>query len=298
MDTCWLGNHGNLINGWKVSCTLTLKCPLYEWEKVKKIVLFGNWHNCLQIHCLIWMDKLNCCYVYWLSALEECYDLQIKTRCYNRNNIRFDIAWFTQQLTRGSHMKSGLVSHKVVCVSLLMILEALRKIASSLLNNWPHGVVAIILNPYFQTHFTNWYLEHFLWNCHQVNTTRLHCSLVNSGSGNGLGPSGNKPLPKSMLAMSYDITRQLGVTNSCQQANFPSVGCIMISQVVYQRDIWTMCLLLYHRFIVSKMLTMMHGAPDHRCLCFHASYDILLEIHNVFIYVSYHNLCIEILILS
>ena len=148
VDTCWLGNHGNLINDWKVSCTFILKCPQYELEKVKKIICFGNWHNCLQMHFLIWMDKLNCCYVYWLCPLEECYDLQIKTRCYNRNDVGFDIAWFTQQflMTSGSYMKSGLVSHKVVCVSLLMILEALWRKAFWLLNNWPLGDVAIILN--------------------------------------------------------------------------------------------------------------------------------------------------------
>ena len=37
-------------------------------------------------------------------------------------------------MTSGSYMKSGLVSHKVVHFSLLMILEALWRIALSLLN--------------------------------------------------------------------------------------------------------------------------------------------------------------------
>ena len=32
------------------------------------------------------------------------------------------------------------------------------------------------------THSKNWYLESFIWNCHQVNTT----TQVNIGSGNGL----------------------------------------------------------------------------------------------------------------
>ena len=39
----------------------------------------------------------------------------------------------------------------------------------------------------------------FLWNCYQVNATKPHWSLVNIGSGNGLVPSGNKPLPEPML---------------------------------------------------------------------------------------------------
>ena len=51
----------------------------------------------------------------------------------------------------------------------------------------------------FQTHFNNKYLKYFLWNCYQVNATTPHWSLVHIGSGNGLVPSGNKPLPEPML---------------------------------------------------------------------------------------------------
>ena len=40
---------------------------------------------------------------------------------------------------------------------------------------------------------------YFLWNCYQVNATIPHWSLVNIGSGNGLVPSGNKPLPEPVL---------------------------------------------------------------------------------------------------
>ena len=51
----------------------------------------------------------------------------------------------------------------------------------------------------FQTHFNNKYHKCFLWNCFQVNATTPHWSSVNIGSGNGLVPSGNKPLPEPML---------------------------------------------------------------------------------------------------
>ena len=51
----------------------------------------------------------------------------------------------------------------------------------------------------FQTHFDDEYLKYFLWNCYQVNATIPHWSLVNIGSGNGLVPSGNKPLPEPVL---------------------------------------------------------------------------------------------------
>ena len=43
------------------------------------------------------------------------------------------------------------------------------------------------------------YLKYFLWNCYQVIATTPHWSLVNIGSGNGLEPPGNKPLPEPML---------------------------------------------------------------------------------------------------
>ena len=51
----------------------------------------------------------------------------------------------------------------------------------------------------FQTHFNDKYLQYFLWNCYQVNATTPHWSVVNIGSGNGLVPSANKPLPEPVL---------------------------------------------------------------------------------------------------
>ena len=41
------------------------------------------------------------------------------------------------------------------------------------------------------------------WNCSHVNATRLHWWEVNIGSGNGLVPSGTKPLPVPMLTHIY-----------------------------------------------------------------------------------------------
>ena len=51
----------------------------------------------------------------------------------------------------------------------------------------------------FKLYIKNRYLEHFLWNCPQVNATRPHWWLVNIGSVNGLVPNGTKPLPEPML---------------------------------------------------------------------------------------------------
>ena len=47
--------------------------------------------------------------------------------------------------------------------------------------------------------FSGWWLRHLLWNCPNINVTGLHWSPGNIGSGNGLVPSGNKPLPEPML---------------------------------------------------------------------------------------------------
>ena len=71
-----------------------------------------------------------------------------------------------------------------------------------ILHNWLIGPWGIFLQSRlskFQTHLSDKYIKNFLWNCYQVNVTTPHWSLVNIGSGNGLVPSGNKPLPEPML---------------------------------------------------------------------------------------------------
>ena len=67
------------------------------------------------------------------------------------------------------------------------------------LTHWPWGIWLQSQIIKFQTHFNDKYLKYFLWNCYHVNATTPHWSLVNIGSGNGLVPSGNKPLPEPML---------------------------------------------------------------------------------------------------
>ena len=63
----------------------------------------------------------------------------------------------------------------------------------------PWGIWLLSQISKFQTHFNNKYLQYFLWNCYQVNATTPHWSLVNIGSGNGLVPSGKKPLTEPMM---------------------------------------------------------------------------------------------------
>ena len=68
--------------------------------------------------------------------------------------------------------------------------------------------------------FGDWWLRHLLWNCPDMNITGLHWWSVNIGSGNGLVPSGNKPLPEPMLncwprsLSPYGVTRPEWVNSS------------------------------------------------------------------------------------
>ena len=63
--------------------------------------------------------------------------------------------------------------------------------------------------------FSDWWLRHLLWNCPDMNVTRPHWWSVNIGSGDGLVPSGKKPLPESMLTeISVAVWRHEATTMS------------------------------------------------------------------------------------
>ena len=55
----------------------------------------------------------------------------------------------------------------------------------------------------FETDFSDWSMRHLLWNCPDMNVTGPHWWSVNIGSGNGLVPSGTKPLPEPVLTQIY-----------------------------------------------------------------------------------------------
>ena len=72
------------------------------------------------------------------------------------------------------------------------------------LGRWVNSLVpedaAVILTKYFQTNIKDRYLEYFLVNCPHVIATGHHWWwLINIGSGNGLVPLSNEPLPKPIL---------------------------------------------------------------------------------------------------
>ena len=64
----------------------------------------------------------------------------------------------------------------------------------------------------------DWILVQFLLNCFQEHATEPYWLLVNIGSGNGLVPSGNKPLPDPMLTQIYRKVSNISGTK-CQNLN-------------------------------------------------------------------------------
>ena len=83
---------------------------------------------------------------------------------------------------------------------------AIKQTCSREVSGWSCGLWQMwrkYQNSNVQVHIKGRYLEHLLWNCLQLNATRPHWWLVNTGSGDGLVPSGNKPLPETMLTQIY-----------------------------------------------------------------------------------------------
>ena len=67
------------------------------------------------------------------------------------------------------------------------------------LTHWPLEDLTIICEVSFQTYSSEKWLRWLLWNCSQMTATEPQKRNVNIGSGNGLVPSGSKPLPEPML---------------------------------------------------------------------------------------------------
>ena len=97
----------------------------------------------------------------------------------------------------------------------------------------------------FQSLIKGRYLEHFLWNCLHVNATRPNWWSANSGSGNGLVPSGNKPLTEPMLTPIYVAIWHHRVTISPTGYYFTVPGHDDSNFIFYQSFLcWTILHLL------------------------------------------------------
>ena len=97
--------------------------------------------------------------------------------------------------------------------------------------NTPHTLTPFeirIKSLIFQPNFTFWWLRYILWNCPQAIINVPHRWQVNTGSGNGLVPSGNKPLLESVLTQIYIVVW-------CHQACSTAMYSLNISQPFLRR---------------------------------------------------------------
>ena len=76
-----------------------------------------------------------------------------------------------------------------------------KRLGANALTHWPLGDLNEIWN--FQANFNDWWLRYLLQNCPQMNVTGPYWWQVIIGSGNGLVPTGNKPLPEPMLTQIF-----------------------------------------------------------------------------------------------
>ena len=97
----------------------------------------------------------------------------------------------------------------------------------------------------FETYFSDWYLNYLSVKPPLLNGTGPHWWLVNIGSGNGLVPSGYKPLPELMLTKFYAY----GVTRP-QWVNYP------------RRPTEPHCFRTTHLKVVTMWDTFLHYCPE------------------------------------
>ena len=86
------------------------------------------------------------------------------------------------------------------------------------------GDVTVIFSRVIPKHVTDKCHEYFLWNCSQVNATEHFWWWFNIGSGDGLVPSGKKPLPEPMLIQIYvavSVTKPQWVNGNVQRPRHP-----------------------------------------------------------------------------
>ena len=123
------------------------------------------------------------------DSLEKCKPLRYKDYKRKTSNIRLPHKWpncITWEITN-----AGLPTSMELWGSLWD------------LNHWPWGIwLKFQISNFLKINsvIDGWCIS---WYCPHVIITGPHWWLVNIGSGNGLVPSGNKPLPEPMLTQIY-----------------------------------------------------------------------------------------------
>ena len=98
----------------------------------------------------------------------------------------------------------------------------------------------------FRAYFSDWWQRYRFWNCPQMNITGPFWWWVNIGSGIGLVPSGNQPLPESMLTKIFvTMQRQNSLTPNSLQA----IMCFFYVHLLCDTltiNIWTISVVIEH----------------------------------------------------
>ena len=120
----------------------------------------------------------------------------------------------------------------------------------------------------FQTDFSDCWLKNLLWNWLNMNVTGLNWWSVNSGLGNGLVPSGNKPLPEPMLT-------QISVAIWCHQAAMT----MTLPKSVFTMALFWWIFLSCFRWAVSTVMTRQNqipcdGNPSQSCMALIPLWDM------------------------
>ena len=135
-----------------------------------------------------------------------------------------------------------LTTHVSTALLVLLLLVENCQIAAAcsliqLFGPWEIQLLYQICN--FQTHMRD---RQFLWNCLQVNATRLHWSLANIASSNDLVPSGNKPnepymsqcCPRSISPYGSNRWQWIKPIKQCKEPLMPHIVIFLWNEVADQ----------------------------------------------------------------
>ena len=96
----------------------------------------------------------------------------------------------------------------------------------------------------FRKQFKDWYLQYYQWNHTLYEFTGPYWWYINIASGDGLVPSGNKPLPEALLTKISNMTELKWVKRSCKQQ--PTVEGKRHVIIVSCLPRWKLLALSYH----------------------------------------------------
>ena len=166
-----------MIDGWGISCEIAL---IWMWTD------FTDDHSTL-VQVMAWCHQATSHY------LSQCWPRSLLPYGITRLQLvkKFQLL---QTLWKLSSIKSG-TWHGSCAPGLMELQYSVNSLAPGRCgSNFKRAI---------SKHVTILVHVHYLWNCSQVDATEHLWWQVNIASGNGLVPSGSKPLPEPMLTWIY-----------------------------------------------------------------------------------------------